>query len=124
MEALKVLIGDCSLFMRVMLTTTLELGGFEVIATCEDSQEVTDKCMELKPRIVLLELAIAEVGDFAAVRVIAHDCPSTAIIIIVPEQLDNTDVIVDVVRAGAKGFMRKPISPEQLKARIGSALRR
>ncbi len=124
MEALKVLIGDGSLFMRIMLTTTLESLGLKVVATAKDSQEVVDKYLELKPHIVLLDLAIADVNDFATIRAIGHDNPSAAIILLIPEQLDIPDVIVDAVRAGAKGYMRKPISPEELKARIGSALSR
>ncbi len=124
MEALKVLIGDGSSFMRILLTTTLESLGLKVVATAKDSQEAADKYLELKPNIVLLDLAIADVNDFAVIRAIQKDNPSAAIILMIPEKLDIADVIVDAVRAGAKGYMKKPISPEELKARIGSALRR
>ncbi len=124
MEAMTILIGDGSLFMRIMLTTALESLGLKVVGTAKDSQEAVDKYLEFKPHIVLLDLAIADVNDFAALRAIGHDNPSAAIILMIPQQMDIPDVIVDAVRAGAKGYMRKPISPEELKARIGSALRR
>ncbi len=124
MEALKILIGDGSSFMRILLTATLESLGFKVVATAKDSQEAADKYAEFKPNIVLLDLAIADVNDFAVIRAIQKDNPSAAIILMIPEKLDIADVIVDAVRAGAKGYMKKPISPEELKARIGSALRR
>jgi len=124
MEALKVLIGDGSSFMRIMLTSALDSLGLKVVATAKDGQEVAEKYSEFKPNIVLLDLAIADVNDFAAMRAIGHDNPSAAIILMIPEKMDMADVIVDAVRAGAKGYMRKPISPSELKARIGSALRR
>jgi len=124
MEALKVLIGDGSSFIRILLTTTLESMGFKVVGTAKDSQEAADKYLEFKPNIMLLDLAIADVNDFAVIRAIQNDNPSAAIILMIPEKLDIADVIVDAVRAGAKGYMKKPISPEELKARIGSALRR
>ena len=124
MEVLKVLIGDGSLFMRIMLTSALESLGLKVVATAKDSQEAMDKYLELKPHIVLLDLVIADVSDFATIRAIGHDNPSAAIILMIPEHLNIPDVIVDAVRAGAKGYMSKPIKPEELKARIGSTLRR
>jgi len=64
MEALKVLIGDGSSFMRIMLTTALESLGLKVVATAKDSQEAVDKYLEFKPHIALLDLAIADVSDF------------------------------------------------------------
>lgn len=124
MEAPNVLIGDDSSFMRIMLTSALGSLGLNVVATAKNSQEAIDKYLELKPQIVLLDLAIADVNDFATIRAIERDNPSAAIILMIPEQMDVADVIVDAVRAGAGGYMRKPISPEELKMRIGSALRR
>ena len=124
MERRKVLIGDGSSFIRIMLGGVLETLGFEVVATAKDGQECVDRSMEFKPQIVLLDLAIADVDDFAAVRAIAQDNPSSAIILMIPEQQDIPEVIVDAVRAGVSGYIKKPLSPEDIKRRIEGTLRR
>jgi two-component system chemotaxis response regulator CheY len=123
MAGLKVVIADGSAFMRIMLSNALESLGFEVVATAKNAQEAVDKYSELKPDIMFLDMEMADKDNFAAVRAIADD-PSAAIILMIPERLDIPDLIVDAVKAGAKGFIRKPISPTELKARIEGALRR
>lgn len=124
MERRKVLIADGSSFIRITLGSVLETLGFEVVATAKEGQECVDRCLEIKPQIVLLDLAIADVGNFAAVRAIVQDNPLSAIILMVPEQLDIPEVIVDAVRAGVSGYIKKPLSPEDIKRRIEGTLRR
>ena len=123
MAKLRVLIADGSSFMRIMLSNALESLGLEVVATAKESLEAVDKYSALKPDVVLLDVAMADKDDFAAIRTIADD-PLSTVILMIPEQLDISDLIIDAVKAGAKGFIRKPILPGELKARIESVLRR
>jgi two-component system chemotaxis response regulator CheY len=120
----KVLIVDGSAFMRIMLTTALEKLDFEVVGAAKNGMEAVDKYMELKPDVVLVDVALQGMDGIEVTRTIINENPSAAVIMLIAESADNPDIIVEAVRAGACGYMRKPLSAEEIEARIGSALRR
>lgn len=124
MEGTRVLIGDGSVFMRIMLKSVLETFGFEVVATARDAREVVDKFAETKPHIALINLALEGMDCVDLIRIIAGHYPSAVVVLLVPEGSDDPDVIVGAVRAGVKGYIREPLSAEELKARLESTLRK
>ena len=124
MARTRIIIGDNSLFMRIMLSHVLERLEFEIAATAKDGREALDKYFELKPDIMLIDLVVADPDDFAVVRAILNQDPSAIVILMIPERLDEPGVILDAVRAGVKGYIREPISPDELEALLGKTLRK
>lgn len=124
MKKQKVLIADGSTFMRIMLTTALETLDFEVVGTAKNGMEAVDKYMELKPDIVLVDVALQVMDGIEVTRTIANQNPSAAVIMLIAESADNPDIIVESVRAGASGYMRKPVSAEEIEKSVESALKR
>ena len=124
MARTRIIIVDNSLFMRIMLSHVLERLEFEIAATAKDGREALDKYFELKPDIMLIDLVVADLDDFAVVRAILNQDPSAIINLMIPERLDEPGVIVDAVRAGVKGHIREPISPDELEALLGKPLRK
>lgn len=116
MARTRIIIVATSLFMRIMLSHVLERLEFEIAATAKDGRGALDKYFELKPDIVLIDLVVADLDDFAVVRAILNQDPSAIINLMIPERLDEPGVIVDAVRAGVKGYIREPISPDELGA--------
>ncbi len=123
MQGPKVLVADSSLFMRTMLKNQLESQGFSIVGVAKDRQECLSKCQELKPDIALVDIAMAEKDDFALVKEV-RERDHSSVIIMIPDQPGLPEVVVEAVRAGAGGYIRKPVSPEDLKLRIKGALRR
>lgn len=124
MERLKVLVADGSTFMRIMLQNTLETLGFDVCATAKDGKECLDRCVETKPDIVLVDMALDGLDYASLVSTISQENPAVNVIMTVPEGLDDPDVIVAAVRAGIKGYIKKPLSAEDLRARFQRILRK
>lgn len=124
MARTRIIIADNSLFMRITLSCVLGRLEFEIAATTKGGREALDKYFELKPDILLIDLVAAAPDDFAVVRAILNQDPSATVILMIPERLDEPDVIVDAVRAGVKGYIREPISPDELKAQLGKTLRK
>lgn len=120
MARTRIIVADDSLFMRIILSHVLERLEFEIAATAKDDQEAMDKYFELKPDIMLIDLVVA--GDFRVVRTILNQDPSATVILIIPERLDEPSVITDAVRAGVKGYIREPISPDELQALLVKTL--
>jgi len=106
----RVLIADGSTFMRVMLTTALEKLGFKVVGTAKNGKEAVDKYNELKPDIVFVDAALEEIDGIEVTRIIVNQNPSAFVTVLINESLDLPDISVKAVKAGAKGYLRKPLA--------------
>lgn len=122
MEKPKVLVADNSLFMRTMLKSQLESQGFSIVGVAKDRQEF-GKYLELKPDVALIDIAIAETDDFWLVREV-RERYHAGVIVMIPDQPGLPEVVVEAVRAGAGGYIKKPISPGDLKLRMKGVLGR
>lgn len=109
--------------MRIMLTTALENLGFEVVGAVKNGMEAVDKYMELKPDIVLVDPALDGTDGIEVTRTIVNENPSAAVIMLIAEATDIPAIIVEAVRAGASGYMRKPLSADEIEKSIESALK-
>ena len=124
MERTKILLADSSTFTRIVLTNALETLGFEVVAIAKDGREALDKFTQLSPDIALIDLALEGIDGIAVVRALTTHDPSAAVALLMPENMDDPDVIVEAVRAGAKAYIKKPLSGEEIKRRLANLLRR
>jgi two-component system chemotaxis response regulator CheY len=123
-ERMRVLIADSSSFICIMLTTVLEKLGFEVVGTAKDGKEAIDKYMKLKPDIMLVDAALKDIEGIEATRIIETENSSAIVILMVAESTDTPDLIVKAVKAGIKGYLRKPFSAEEIETRIGGVLKK
>jgi len=124
MEKVKILLADSSTFTRILLTNALETLGFEVVAIAKDGREALDEFAEHSPDIALIDLALAGIDGIDVVRTLTKQDPSAAIVLLIPEKMDDPDVIVEAVRAGAKSFIKKPLSGEEISKRLSKLMRR
>ena len=118
MEKIKVLLADSSTFTRIILANALGTLGFEVVAVAKNGIEVLEKFAQCSPDIVLIDLKLDGIGGIDVVRALTKDNPSAAVALLMPENMDDPDVIVEAVRAGAKAYMKKPTSGEEMKERL------
>ncbi|MGB2843097.1 MAG: response regulator [Halobacteriota archaeon] len=121
---MRVLIADSSPFIVIMLTTVLEKLGFEVVGTAKDGKEAIDKYMKLKPDVMLVDAELKDIEGIEATRIIETENSSAIVILMVAESSDTPDLIVKAVKAGIKGYLRKPFSAEEIEARIGGVLKK
>jgi len=120
----KILLADSSTFTRILLANTLEALGFEVVAVAKDGREALDKFAQHNPDIALIDLKLDGIDGIAVIRALtAHD-PLAAAALLIPENMDDPDIIVEAVRAGAKSYIKKPTSGEEMKGRLNKLLRK
>ena len=124
MEKTKILLADSSTFTRIILANALETLGFEVVAVAKDGREALDKFTQLRPDIALIDLALEGIDGIDVIRALTTDDPSAAVALLIPENMDDPDVIVEAVRAGAKAYIKKPLSGEEIKRRLARLLGR
>ncbi len=107
--------------MRIMLETALNRLGFEVVGTAKDGAKAVDSYRELKPDIVLVDVSLPGTDGIEVTRIISNENPSAVVIMLIGESADNSHIIVDAVKAGASGYMRKPLSTEEIESCIKGA---
>jgi len=124
MEKVKILLADSSTFTRILFTNALETLGFEVVAIAKDGREAVDKFTQYSPDITLIDLALEGMDGISVIRILTTSAPSAAVALLMPEDMDDPDVIVEAVRAGAKAYIKKPTSGEEIKRRLAKLLTR
>jgi DNA-binding NarL/FixJ family response regulator len=68
--------------------------------------------------ITLLNLAVEGSDGIAALRELIINDPSAIIALLIPAYMTDPNIIVEAVRAGAKAYIKKPTSGEDLKERL------
>ncbi len=124
MKKTRVLIADGSTFMRIMLATALERTDFEVVGEAKDGEEAIKKCRELKPDVMLVDVALDGKDGIEVTRTVVNDDPSVVVIMLISESINSPDVIVAAIRAGALGYIKKPLTAEEIQQSIRGALKR
>lgn len=124
MKSQRVMIADDSTFMRIMLETALKRLGFEVVGTVKNGTNAVDRYRELKPDIVLVDASLQGTDGIEVVRTISNENPAAVVIMLIAESADSSEMIVEAVKAGASGYMKKPLSAEEIGTRLETAMKK
>jgi len=88
--------------------------GFDVVAECEDGDEVPDAVAEHRPDVVLMDVRMRRVDGVAATRALAETEAAPPVLVLTT--FDDDDVLWGALEAGAAGFVLKDASAEELIA--------
>lgn len=114
--AKKILIADDAAFMRLTLRDILTKGGYEVVGEAETGEEAAEKCKQLKPDLVTMDIVMVGGGGIAAVKDIIANNPQAKILMV--SAMGQQALMIDAIQAGAKGFVIKPFKPDQVIAEV------
>jgi diguanylate cyclase (GGDEF)-like protein len=121
----RVLVVDDDKNLRKIITTNLELAGYEV-ATASNGQDALAKLEESVPDLLLLDLMMPYMDGYEVTRrVRSHANPMIANIpIIILTAKGEADDKVRGFEAGADDYVTKPFGPRELLARVQAKIRR
>jgi DNA-binding NarL/FixJ family response regulator len=114
---IRVLVADDHPVVRHGLCTMLEIeDDIVVVGRASDGQEAVDQARETSPDIILMDVQMPNVDGLEAMRRIrAHD-PEARVIVLTTYR--DEDYIFPSLRAGARGYLLKDASREELAAAI------
>lgn len=116
--SIKVLICDDDSLIRESLKVLLPLkGDIEIVAVAENGQEAIDICMKEKIDVALLDIRMPKVTGVEAAREIASKTDTKSLIL---TTFDEEDYINEAMEYGAKGYILKNSTPEQIAQSITS----
>ena len=113
MEPIRVLIVDDHTLVRdglqVMLTTQQD---FTVVGEAGNGLEAIEKARELQPDVILMDLRMPELDGVEAMRRIRAEDPQIKVIVLTT--YDSDEYVFQAIEAGAKGYLLKDASREEL----------
>ena len=107
-----VLLCDDSRALRMLTARQLAENGFLVAGQAGNGVEAVAQYLELKPKVVLLDLVMPEVDGKEALRRILEADPDARVVIL--SSLGAQNDIEECLRMGAKSYLQKPIDPEAM----------
>lgn len=106
MNEIKIIIADDHDIIIDGLTSMLISNpGFKVIATAKNGQEAYELCEKLVPDIVIMDISMPILNGIEATRKILSVMPSVKILALT--QHDSNEYILQMFKAGAKGYLLK-----------------
>jgi DNA-binding NarL/FixJ family response regulator len=114
---LRILIADDHEVARRGIRALLEgHPGWEVCGEARDGRETVEFAESTKPDIILLDIGMPNLNGLEAARQILATSPDVAILILTMHDSDN--VVREVLRAGARGFLLKSDAGRDLVAAV------
>lgn len=117
-----VLVADGNDSDRRLLSDIMEAEGYEV-SSVADGQSAVEKFIELRPKMVLLDLLMPRLDGCEVARQIKELAGESFVPIIFLTSLTEADVLARCVEAGGDDFLSKPYRSVTLRAKL-SALER
>ena len=122
MKPIRILIVDDHMLFRNGIKLVLQrCEGFEVVGEAGDGLEGVKRAKQLKPDVVLLDLHMPDTGGLEALRVLAEDLPEVHVVMLTVSE--DSDDLLETLRAGARGYLLKNIDTEFLLESIRRAAR-
>lgn len=116
MEKIKVMVVDDSAFVREGMKVILELDEqFEVIGTAENGQQAVELARTTTCDIAVMDIQMPVMDGIEATEVFVKEALGKVLIL---TTFDDYDLVQKAIKSGAKGYLIKNHTPEQLKQMI------
>jgi DNA-binding NarL/FixJ family response regulator len=119
---IRVLIADDHPVVRDGLTTLLSsVAGFDVVAEVGNGADAVREAVVHSPDVALVDLQMPGMDGFDATREITRVAPTVAVLILTMHEDD--DSVFTAMRAGARGYLVKGASQEEILGGITAVAR-
>jgi len=112
---IRLFIADDQLLVRQGIQRLLELDReLEICGQAEDGAQTIARVRDLRPDVLLLDVRMPRKNGLDVLRELGEALPPTIIL----TTFEDAEVVIEGIRAGARGFMLKDVSYEQLISAI------
>ncbi|MFO7684142.1 MAG: response regulator [Chloroflexota bacterium] len=119
---LRVMIADDETEMRRSTRLMLTLiPNVEIVATAKNGREALEMARQYKPDIALMDVNMPGMNGLEAIAAMRAERPELACIIISAER--DTETLLEAMAVGARGYLTKPFTGDQLIETIGQVSR-
>ncbi len=116
---IRVLIADDQNLIRQALQVCLEPeNDIEIIACVDDGIQAIDRVEKFEPDVAIIDLEMPNLDGLTATNIICERFPQTKVLVL--SSHDREDYINQALKAGAKGYLHKSTSTQELANAIRS----
>jgi DNA-binding NarL/FixJ family response regulator len=117
MGGFRILVADDHPVFRFGLGSLLgSHAGWEVCGEAADGNEAIEKCRQLKPDLVILDICMPRLNGVDAARQILKDNPTQRILVLT--SVDSEQVVRECLEAGVRGWVFKSDGTDDLKTAV------
>jgi two-component system chemotaxis response regulator CheY len=114
---LEILVVDDSLIIRKKITKLATQLGHKVVYSAKNGQDAIDNYTSLKPDLVTMDITMPDMNGIEAVKHIIKLDKDAKIIMVTSH--GQEDMVIKSIKAGAVGYMLKPVTTDKLASAIG-----
>ncbi len=120
MRKINVLIVDDSSVMRKIVERSLRQAGLEleVVREASNGAEALTEVQKDRPDLVLCDINMPAMDGLEFLRNLASVPQATNMPVVMITTEGSEARVVEALSVGAKGYIRKPFTPEQVKERV------
>lgn len=116
-QPVRVLIADDRPIFRAGVRGMLkDFPEIEIVGEATNGREAVDRSRRLRPDVVLMDLQMPEMGGIVATRLIKGEDPDRTVLALTVSEAEED--VVDMVAAGAAGYVLKDVDPVTLARSI------
>jgi DNA-binding NarL/FixJ family response regulator len=116
-ETVRVLVADDHAIVRTGIRHVLEgEPGFAVVAEAATGAEALALALALRPDVAVLDISMPGQSGLEVTAELLHYCPDTRVLIL--SMHDNTEYVLESVRAGAHGYLLKDTAATELRGAV------
>jgi NarL family two-component system response regulator LiaR len=113
MSDITIVLGEDHLITRQGIRRLLEdEPGFKILGEGSNGEEVVKMVTELKPDVVLMDIAMPKLNGIEATRQVKLINPRTGVLIL--SAYDDDEYVFGLLKAGAAGYLLKNVSGDEL----------
>lgn len=121
MRPLSLMVVDDSTIIRNKIQRVLVQHPLQVVATARNGAEAVALCAQHKPDVVTMDLTMPEMDGVACIPKLLALRPD--ILILVVSALTDKATAIRALQRGARGFLPKPFTEQQLAESLDELLR-
>ncbi|NMG03336.1 response regulator [Azoarcus taiwanensis] len=122
MSTVDIMIVDDSPIIRQKLTVMLEQIGYRVVQTAATGKEAIAAYRSQRPDLVTMDITMPDMNGIEATRAIIGEFPDAKIVMVTSHGQEK--MVLEALKAGAKGYVIKPFQPHVVYEAIQKACRR
>jgi two-component system, NarL family, response regulator LiaR len=120
-KQIRVLIVDDQYIVRSGLSTFVKVQpDMQLVGEASDGEQAIHSCAEMQPDIILMDLVMPKVNGVEATRTILQQHPTVKVMALT--SFKDKDLVQDVLRAGAIGYLLKDVTAEELAGAIRTVM--
>ncbi len=119
---IRVLVADDHAIVRTGIRHVLESEpGFEVVGEASTGAEALELAAALHPHVAVLDISMPGESGLRVAAELRQRCPETQVLIL--SMHDNTEYVLESLRAGAHGYLLKDTAATELRGAIRAVRR-